>query len=261
MSATHRRRAREAHAAVAFPAGIERREWQGGRIVMLRGDCREILPTLHKIDVLVSDPPYGIAYVHSGGGQGRTTDGLGGTIVQQKVAIHTRPIFGDDAPFDPAHLFGVAPRILLWGADHFRARLPEGGRFIAWDKSVGVGPHDTFTDCEFAWTNVLATKRNVFRYLWKGFSRTRCALDLCVGGSSRRGHVTQKPVALMRWCIEALRCPPDGVVLDPYAGVGSTGIAAITLGLRFVGIEIDPEHFAAACARIDAAIESGGRAA
>lgn len=66
--------------------------------------------------------------------------------------------------------------------------------------------------------------------------------------------MSQKPVALMRWCIEGLRCPVDGVVLDPYMGSGSTALAALTLGRRFTGIEIEREHFEAACRRVEAAL-------
>jgi len=79
-----------------------------------------------------------------------------------------------------------------------------------------------------------------------------------VRGGQRRGHVSQKPVALMRWCIETLRCPPGGVVLDPYMGSGSTGVAAITLGMRFIGIEIDREHFDTACERIRTVVSELG---
>lgn len=121
------------------------------------------------------------------------------------------------------------------------------GVSCAGTRASGVGQHDSFTDAEYAWTNVPTIKRNVFRHLWKGFVRKKERHDHCGEGTH---HVSQKPVALMRWCIEMLRCPVDGVVLDPYMGSGSTGVAALTLGKRFVGVEIDPEHFESACERI-----------
>ena len=67
-----------------------------------------------------------------------------------------------------------------------------------------------------------------------------------------RVHVSQKPVALMRWCIEKLKPPPGGVILDPFMGSGSTALAALSLGYGFIGCEIDQGHFETACARIEA---------
>lgn len=157
-----------------------------GRITLHHGDALEIMPTLPRADVLVSDPPYGIGYQHSGGGRGRLTDGLGNVLVERHVKSDTMPITGDDQPFDPRPMLGMAPRVLLWGADHFRALLPPAGRYLCWDKSVGVGPHDTFTDAEFAWTNLVAFKRNVYRHLWKGFAKAKCWHDTCGGGRMPR---------------------------------------------------------------------------
>jgi site-specific DNA-methyltransferase (adenine-specific) len=228
-----------------------------GPATLYLGDCLSVLPTLPQADVMVTDPPYGINYVFGGGGQGRTFDGHGNVLAAIQLAGDTRPIHGDDRDFDPTPILGSAPRVLLFGADHFRARLPHGGRFLAWDKSVGVGPADSFTDCEFAWSNVPTLKRNVYRHLWKGLCRKKTTHDF-FGWGQRRGHVSQKPVGLMRWCIETLRCPPGGVVLDPYMGSGSTGVAAITLGMRFVGIEIAREHFDTACERIRTVVSELG---
>ena len=75
-----------------------------------------------------------------------------------------------------------------------------------------------------------------------------------------RAHVSQKPVNLMAWCIEHARIGLDKVVLDPYMGAGSTGVAALLSGRRFVGVEIDPGHFATACARIEGAARRMGLA-
>ncbi|HMN55638.1 MAG TPA: DNA methyltransferase [Ottowia sp.] len=218
-----------------------------GPALLVLGDCRALLGRLPKADVLVSDPPYGIGYQHSGGGQGRIFDGLGNVLKTNAVPTSRATIIGDDEPFDPQPYVGLAPRVLMWGADHYRARLPAGGRFLAWDKSVGGGPADSFADSEHAWTNVETIKRTVFRHLWKGFARKADRW-----GPSRRArlHISQKPVALMRWCIETLRCPPGGVVLDPFMGSGSTGVAALTLGMRFVGVDIDRAHYDTARERI-----------
>ena len=205
-----------------------------GNATLYCGDCLDILPILDKgaIDAVVTDPPYGIGYAHGGG---------------KSALVNRKPIVGDDRPFDPAPWF-CFPKLLLWGADCFKTRLPEGGTMLCWDKSCGAGPADVFLDAEYAWMSV-RNARCIYRHLWKGLLRAG------EGASSRakRLHPSQKPVELMRWCLEPLRVGIGKVVLDPYMGVGSTGVACVTSGRKFIGIEIDPEYFEMACRRIEAA--------
>jgi len=162
-----------------------------------------------------------------------------------------RPIHGDDKPFDPTPWLHFK-NVLLWGADRYKTRLPDTGIFLAWDKHIGVGPNDSFVDCEFAWCNA-KPKRNIFRHLWKGIVCSKIGESLDNSKHFVREHPSMKPVALMRWCIEHFKLPPGSMILDPYLGSGSTGIAAVTMGHRFIGIEIDPDYFAIACARIEKA--------
>ena len=212
-----------------------------GNATLYCGDCLEILPHLTGIDAVVSDPPYGIGYVHGGGGRSK-----------KWRRNNLKPIHGDDQSFDPAPWL-TFKNVLLWGADHFRKRLPDGGTLLAWDKSVGVGAKDNFIDAEFAWCN-LRCPRNVFRFLWKGLLMDNIRVESDVGVShTNRAHPSMKPVALMRWCIEHFKLPPGSLILDPYLGSGSTGIAAVTMGHRFIGIEIDEDYFKIACARIEKA--------
>lgn len=237
-----------------------------GGATLYHGDCLQLLAAgLLKCDAIVSDPPYGIGYQHTGFsrfGPMRRTD----------------KIIGDDVPFDPQPWVDVAPggqvlsaggkkhgkRIILFGADHFRARLPEYGTLLAWDKHVGTGADDSFADCEWAWSGI-NVRREVFRHLWKGIIKHVDAAD----GSPTRGkllasgkrafatsHVSQKPVALMRWCIQKVKPKAGGVILDPYMGSGTTGIAALSLGYRFVGCEIDAEIFDIAVDRIGYYVET-----
>lgn len=208
-----------------------------GQAELWHGDCRDILPQV-QADACVSDPPYGIGYVHSGGSKGDW---------DRRNA--KRPIHADDEPFDPAQLLGY-DSVALFGADHFRARLPAGGTLVAWDKSLGLGPNDSFADAEFIWTN-LRIKRNVIRHLWKGIA--------CQGAGEENGvryHPTMKPQgvtgAVLQWLPASAR-----TVVDPYMGSGSTGVAAVRLGLRFIGIEIDRGHFDVACERIARAQQQG----
>lgn len=213
-----------------------------GNATLYLGDCLEILPDIRKqVDAVVSDPPYGIGYAHGGGGRSKKW--------QRK---NLKPIHGDDQPFDPAPWL-TFKNVLLWGADHFRKRLPDGGTLLAWDKAVGVGVKDNFIDAEFAWCNKRCP-RNVFRFLWKGLLIDHPSTEGRTGAHGvTRHHPSMKPIALMRWCIDHFKLPPGSLILDPYLGSGSTGIAAVTMGHRFIGIEIDEDYFAIACARIEKA--------
>jgi site-specific DNA-methyltransferase (adenine-specific)/modification methylase len=200
---------------------------------LLLGDCRELLGEIPAGAVIVSDPPYGIAFEHG------AVVSRSGKHSRWRTGAASR-VHGDDEPFAPEHL-SAWPR-LLFGADRYRARLPDGGTFHAWDKSVGVGPNDDYADVEFFWTSWKCKARCV-RYLWKGICRQR-------NDGSPRYHVSEKPAAVMAECI---RMAPAGLIADPYMGSGSTGVAAVKLGRPFVGIEIDEGHFNTACKRIVAA--------
>lgn len=201
------------------------------------GDCLDVLPTLGRVDAVVTDPPYGIAYKKGAGGK----DGAYNNRNQAKR--NTEEINGDDRPFDPSPILSVCENVLLWGADHFSQRLPHG-RFLAWNKLGDKEPWDSFSDVEFAWHSQRGASR-IFSYVWKG---------LCQGAGEDKGdtrdHPTQKPVCLMRWCLDQVGSTPGDLILDPYMGSGTTGVACIRTGRRFIGVENDPKHFATAVRRI-----------
>ncbi len=207
-----------------------------GNAELWHGDCREVLPLLPKTAAIVSDPPYGIAYQHSGGGKGIHS----GAKTGEHHNFVGHAIAGDDAPFDPAPLCHWP--CVIFGADHYAARLPSDGVFHVWDKDPrGRLEWDSFSDAELCWTN-WRTRRRVFRFLWKG---------LCQDGvATKRLHPTMKPIEVMAWCIGMLD-KKVRVVCDPYMGSGSTGLAALAAGLRFVGVEIDRQYFDIACRRIE----------
>lgn len=216
---------------------MRRADWVSdcGRVELYLADCLDVLPGISRSAAIISDPPYGIGYVRGRHGRG----------LHRKRKRNIEPIHGDDEPFDPEHLLSFR-RVLLWGADHFRRRLPEGGRFLAWNK---LGHHtegwDSFSDVEFAWHSQPGASR-IFSLMWKG---------LCQGAGidkgTKRHQATQKPIALMDWSIQQANLVEDQVVVDPYMGSGTTGVSAVRLGHRFIGIEVVAKHFWRARERIE----------
>ena len=244
---------------------VPRKEIIGNAELWL-GDCFEILPTLARPDAIVADPPYG---------QGLTTN-IGKLSVSGSAAASGRPycvpgkrrtrpgiystgwatqfpdqIIGDSpgAPFNVGALLPYSDRVLLWGAHKFAHKLPQG-RWLAWDK-VPTGKVRDQGDGEMAWTNVRPKAvTRFFRLLWDGVCVGSAARHEVTAGQSRV-HPTQKPQALMAWCLQFVEAPPGGVICDPCMGAGSTGLAALDAGYRFIGIELEPFYFEIACRRIE----------
>lgn len=246
-----------------------------GSATLYLGDCREILPTLAAADAVLSDPPYGQnqnTNVRGAGGLRALTPPRCGAraiaAVQRARNVRTRKvagglhstgfatewpegIAGDDTPFDPAMLLAAAPRVLLWGAHRFHERLPLGS-WLVWDK-VPTGKVRDQGDGEAAWINDTPPRPlRIYRLLWDGVCVGSAARDEVTAGT-KRVHPTQKPVALMAWCIEQMRLEPKSTIVDPYMGAGSAGVAAVRAGHRFVGIETEPLYFETSCHRVEEA--------
>lgn len=244
-----------------------------GAATLYLGDCRDILPTLPRADAIVSDPPYG---------QGLNTNVTGKSVTGRKPGsgrpyaiqdkrrktargIHSTGVAtqfpdgieGDNPndPFDVATLLGYSDRILLWGAHKFAEKLPRG-RWLAWDK-VPTGKVRDQGDGEMAWTNVSPDAvTRFYRLLWDGVCVGAAARHEVTAGQ-RRVHPTQKPQALMAWSLGFVDAPAGGVICDPCMGAGSTGLAALDAGYRFIGIEKVPFYFDIACRRIEDAQRQG----
>lgn len=190
------------------------------------GDCRKILPMLPRVDAVVTDPPYGIGK----DGQKHTTGGHGGRKGYE--------FLGWDAERPSAEMFALllasGRQHVIWGGNYFADLFPASGKWLVWDKGQRINQ----SDGELAWTSQQGALRI--------FELNRVAL-LTDGAE----HPTQKPVEIMRWSILQLENPSS--IIDPFMGSGTTGVAAVNLGRRFIGIEIEPKYFDIACRRIEQA--------
>ena len=193
-----------------------------GNATLYLGDCRDILPTLPKVDAVITDPPYGI--------------GIASNPVRQ---MHEKLDWDAAAPDDGVldAIVDAGAVAVVWGGNYFN--LPPSQCFFVWDK---VQPQDfSLAMCEQAWTNK------------KGPAKLYRQSVL----SYRKEHPTQKPVELMKWCIDQACVHPRGTVLDPFMGSGTTGVAAVQMGRKFIGIEREPSYFDIACRRIEDAQRQG----
>jgi site-specific DNA-methyltransferase (adenine-specific)/modification methylase len=206
------------------------------RIEIVNADCYTLLDGWPSDAALVTDPPYGIGIVRGGkiGGTSRDVKRWSGQI---NTPAH--PIHGDDRMFDPDPFLRFAT-VCLWGANHYASRLPDSPCWLVWYKRVN-GQENKFADCELAWTNRDAPARCV-QHLWMGMLRD--------SEMREHWHPTQKPVRVCAWCLRTLALPSDTLVIDPFMGSGSIGVACHRAGLRYLGVEIDPEHYATARARL-----------
>ena len=203
---------------------------QIGDARLILGDCLEILPTLPKVDAVITDPPYGI----NKDGQQRTTGEHGGRKAYE--------FLGWDASRPDARAFelirAAAPLVVLWGGNYFADILPATGKWLVWDKGQRINQ----SDGELAWTSLDGALRIC----------TMNRVELMGDGAQ---HPTQKPVRLMEWTLAQVGDP--ACVLDPFMGSGTTGVACSRKGLRFIGIEREPKYFDIACRRIEQAYAQG----
>jgi DNA modification methylase len=195
-------------------------------VTLYLGDCREILPTLGKVDAVVTDPPYGIASVWKGGfGNGW------GNARQHSPMRNSWDVCPPDSELFEK-LLDMSDMQIIWGGNYFP--LPASRCWLVWNK-----PERNFSlaEAELAWTN----RDNVVR-----------VFD-CNRSDIGREHPTQKPLALMKWCVDFTK----GTVLDPFMGSGTTGVACVQLGRKFIGIEIEAKYMEIAVKRIKAATDQG----
>ena len=198
-----------------------------GNATLYLGDCMEILPTLDKVDAVITDPPYGIA-----------DDYLKPSSKGEWANLYSEKINWDSfAPDETVKIaISLTNKAIVWGGNYFK--LPPKRGWLIWDK---MQSHSS-GHAELAWTNLDIPIRS--------FAYSRAQLS-----TEQKQHPTQKPISLMAWCIDL--SGDSETILDPFMGSGTTGVAAIQLGRNFIGIEREPKYFEIACKRIEQAVAQG----
>jgi site-specific DNA-methyltransferase (adenine-specific) len=195
--------------------------YDDGQITIYHGNCREILPTLEPVDLVLTDPPYGIAHKWVGGrGHGWANSSAQGAARNEWDAVAPDGI-------TIAQILASGKDAILWGGNYFA--LPPSRGWLVWNK-----PERNFTlsEAELAWT----TRDAVIR-----------VFD-CHRSDTGRIHPTQKPVDLFHWCLEFF--PDATTILDPFMGSGTTLRAAKDLGRKAIGIEIEERYCEVAVKRL-----------
>jgi len=203
-----------------------------GDATLYLGDCLEILPTLGKVDAVVTDPPYGLGWEFTGQGSGKAAQGSKSSVVKGQTII------GDKVDFDPSPFSKINSQI-FWGMHHFPQSLKRGTALV-WLKKHPNAFGTFLSDADIAWFN-------------KGCGVYCSQIINPASFQSEKCHPTQKPVALMEWCLTHI--PDARTILDPFMGSGTTGVACAKLGRKFIGIEIEPKYFDIACSRIQKAYD------
>ena len=183
------------------------------------GDCLEVMPMLGKVDAVVTDPPYGIGF---GATHTKWSANRGVTLGEWDAKIP-----------DVSFLVDIAKDVIIWGGERFE--LPVSRGWLTWVKPDAA---PTFSSTEFAWTSQDRPSRHFVQ-------------SISSVNGERIGHPTQKPLRLMKWCLGFI--PDAETVLDPFMGSGTTGVACVKLGRKFIGIELDETYFDIACRRIEEA--------
>jgi DNA modification methylase len=194
------------------------------------GDCREILPTLGKVDAAVTDPPYGISHSSNYGASWQRT---------QIANDH-------DTSTRDAILSLLPARGLVFGS--WKKPKPAGTHTVLiWDKGDAAGMGDLSVPWKPNHEEIYVIGKGFVGERGPGILRHINITWEMLG----REHPHAKPVSLM--CDLIRKCPQDWTIADPFMGSGTTGVACAKLGRKFIGIEIEPKYFDIACRRIEAA--------
>lgn len=205
---------------------------------LILGDAKEVLPALGKVDACVCDPPYGINF----GNFNRTNKTRTG--VRYKANKYHNSDWDTGFVLDEYFelIKNQSENIIIWGGNYFPCLWIDPVKsIIFWNKHQ---PCKNFSQGELAWSNIDMPARHIdFPYFGGIEGKTSAPEKL---------HPTQKPVEVMKMCIELIK-GDAGLILDPFMGSGTTGVACVKLGRKFIGIELEPKYFDIACKRIEQA--------
>ena len=192
---------------------------------VIQGDCLEVMKHIpdKSIDLILTDPPYGI----------KADKGIGG-FGTSKTDKHYKGGWDNNRPskeyFD--EIIRISKQAIIFGGNFFADLLPQGNHWIFWDKKGDIKFQNPYSDGELIWTNVKlnTVKKIVFKQ--QGFIKDT---------KDERYHPTQKPSELIQQLIEKYSKDGD-IILDPFAGSGTTGVACKNLGRNYILMEKEPEY-------------------
>ena len=227
-------------------------------VTLYCGDCREVLPTLGRVDACVTDPPYAVSVAGSAndGPRGRRNlDFFAGDSDWSAMNALVRAAFQSVIDAQPLVISAwCGHRQIGFLVEAFEA-AGYSTRLLFWRKKCpppsapGAGFSSAVECCVYAYKSGRP---------WGGGQYDANIVELDsyrFGQPGKVDHPTQKPLDLMRWQIERITAR-HSIILDPFMGSGTTGVAAVKLGRKFIGIEIEPKYFDIACRRIQAALDA-----
>jgi site-specific DNA-methyltransferase (adenine-specific) len=206
------------------------------------GDCLDVMRELpdKSVDLVVTDPPYGINVANNMHKQA-------GTRYGKAAAAKSFYLAGDwDKSIPTKEYFREIQRVsknqIIFGGNYFVEHLHNSPCWIVWDKDNG---DNNFADCELAWTSFKTAVRKI-KYRWNGM------LQENMKEKEYRFHPTQKPIGVFEWILDNYS-DPNSIILDPFLGSGTTAIAAHNTGRFFIGIEKEPKYVEIARKRLEQA--------
>ena len=200
---------------------------------LYHADCIDVLDEIGKIDVVITDPPYGIN-MDKGFNGFNGFNGFGKPIFRNKYNGKWDTVRPSSKIFNL--LLSISKISIIFGGNFFTDILPQGNHWIVWNKKNTM---PTFGDAELIWTNIKRNSVKIVEYQYNGL----------MNKAEKRYHPTQKPQYVMRWIIDKYTKETD-LILDPFMGSGSTGVACAIGGRKFIGIEKEKQYFDIACKRI-----------
>jgi DNA modification methylase len=198
------------------------------KVELYLDDCMNVLQAIDKVDVVVTDPPYGIGELSAKN-----------STRSHMVSAKNYGDYGWDVKIEKAvidAMLNISKHQVIFGGNYYADWLPPSSSWIVWNK-LNSGD---FADCELAWTSHKKAIRKI-DYMWNGMIKQV---------PEERFHPTQKPLIVMKWVIENYTNPGD-TIFDPFMGSGTTGVACVMTGRNFIGCEISTDYFDIAQRRIE----------